>query len=163
MSMALMDVYNEHRIKAAGTFAPDFVLPDQEGNEVSLSQLMHEGMVLLYFYSHDGHPGVAAELEDLNNYYKKFRQVGIVPVALSSDDVATHKKYAEQNDIMIPLLADPDYETARAYGTYNSSGVNSRASFIISQDQEIVRVYSEQRVRPHIREIYVNVKETLLD
>ncbi len=163
MIMALMDIYNEHRIKAAGTIAPEFVLPDQEGNEVSLSQLMNEGMVLLYFYSHDGHPGVAGELEDLNNHYKKFRQLGMVPVAVSSDDVATHKKYAERNDIMIPLLADPDYEIARAYGTYNSSGVNSRASFIISQDQEIVRVYTEQRMRPHIREIYGNVKETLLD
>ncbi|HKJ67504.1 MAG TPA: redoxin domain-containing protein, partial [bacterium] len=162
-AMALMDVYNEHRIKAAGTFAPDFALPDQEENEVSLSQLMNEGMVLLYFYSHDGHPGVDAELKDLNASYKKFRQMGIVPVAVSSDDVATHKKYAEENDIMIPLLADPDYAVARAYGTYNSSGVNSRASFIISSDQEIVRVYTEQRMRPHVRELYVNVKETLLD
>ncbi|MEJ2051439.1 MAG: redoxin domain-containing protein [Calditrichota bacterium] len=78
--MGLMDVYNENRVKPAGSPAPDFELPDQDGNEVSLQQLMNEGLVLLFFYSRDGDPGVSQELATLNEYYKKFRRLKIVPV-----------------------------------------------------------------------------------
>ncbi len=161
--MGLMDIYNEHRVNAAGTKAPDFVMLDQDGNQVSLSQLMNEGMVLLFFYSKDGDPGVSQELEELNKFYKKFRELDIVPVAVSSDEVSTHKKYAEKHQLIVPLLADPDYKVSKAYGVYNTSGINSRVTFIISQDQEIVRVYTEQRMRLYIKDLYNNVRETLLD
>lgn len=161
--MGLMDVYNENRVQPAGSAAPDFVLPDQDGHDVSLSQLTKEGLVLLYFYSGDGDPGVAGELAELNRYYRKFREYGVVPVAISSDTVERHLQYANEHEIIIPLLADPRHEASKAYGVYNSSGINSRVSFIVSQDQEIVRVYAEQRTRSHVKEIYTNIRETLLD
>jgi len=161
--MGLMDIYNENRVQPAGSTAPDFVLPDQDGHDVSLSQLINEGLVLLYFYSRDGDPGVAEELAELNRYYKKFREFGVVPVVISSDPVERHLRYADEHEIIVPLLADPRQEVSKAYGVYNSSGINSRVSFIVSRDQEIVRVYSEQRTRSHVKEIYTNIRETLLD
>lgn len=161
--MGLMDVYNENRVKPAGSPAPDFELPDQDGNEVSLQQLMNEGLVLLFFYSRDGDPGVSQELATLNEYYKKFRRLKIVPVAISSDAVERHFQYANDHEIVIPLLSDADQKVSKAYGVYNSSGVNSRVSFIISQEQEIVRVYSEQRIKSHVEEMYSNIRNTLID
>ncbi|MEJ2051440.1 MAG: redoxin domain-containing protein [Calditrichota bacterium] len=61
------------------------------------------------------------------------------------------------------MLSDADQKVSKAYGVYNSSGVNSRVSFIISQEKEIVRVYSEQRIKSHVEEMYSNIRNTLID
>lgn len=161
--MSLIEEYNEKRAKAAGTSAPTLALLDQHGTQTTLKQLLNDGMALLFFYSKDGAPGVSDELAQLNTYRERFQQLGITPVGISQDDVETHKKYAEENDLELTLLADPGNEASKAYGTWYESGVNARVSFIVSRDQEIVRVYADQRVRSHIKEMYTNAKETLVE
>ncbi len=161
--MALMDVYGESHVKAAGTLAPRFILVDQKGTSITLDQLINDGMAMLFFYSRDGHPGVSQELAELDEFYEKFRELDISPVGISADDQQTHAQYAKKHSIRLPLLADPDFEVANLYGVYNDNGNNTRVSFIVNPDQEIVRVYPFQRVRSHIKEVYTNVMETLVD
>ena len=161
--MALMDVYGEYHIKAAGTLAPRFILRDQEGTSITLDQLINDGMALLFFYSRDGHPGVSKELAELDEFYGKFREFNISPVAISSDDEKTHSRFAKKHDFTLPLLADPDFEVAKQYGVWNENGNNTRVTFLINQDQEIVRVYPFRRLRSHVKELYTNVMETLVD
>ncbi|MBS1271584.1 MAG: putative peroxiredoxin bcp [Candidatus Marinimicrobia bacterium] len=163
MEIDIATDFGEQRVKSAGTKAPNFTLPDQHDDVVTLQQLISNGMALLFLYSRDGDPGVSEELATLNEYQERFEKLGITPVAISQDDVATHKKYTSENNITLPLLADPENEVSEAYGTHYDSGVNARVSFIISRELEIVRVYTDQRVRSHIKEIYTNVKETLVD
>lgn len=158
-----MDVYNETRVIAAGTQAPRFMLPAQDGQSVTLDQLINDRMALLFFYSKNGHPGVSQELGELNEYYNKFREVSVNPVAISSDDDDSHRQYANKHKFEIPLLADPTYEVAKYYGVWNSNGNNSRVTFIISKEQEIVRVYADQRIRSHVKEVYTNIVETLVE
>jgi|GEM_PF-1825777 len=163
MEIDIAKDFGEHRVKPAGSEGPAFKLPDQDGNMISLNQLTSHGMALLFMYSRNGEPGVSQELAELNEYQARFKKLGITPVGISQDDMETHKNYAEKNDISLPLLADPQNKVSEAYGTHYDSGVNARVSFIVSRDQEIVRVYADQRLRSHIKEIYTNVKETLVE
>jgi len=158
-----MSTIDEFTLKPAGELAPPFRLPDQEGNTASLEQLTSSGLAMLYFYSQDGAPGVTEEVLELDAYRERFAKLGITPVAISNDDQEIHKTFAETHHLSVRLLADPDYAVAREYGVYNKSGVNSRVTFLIDQDREIVRVYPSRRMRPHIREIYQNIRETMLE
>lgn len=161
--MNYMSTIDEFTIKPAGELAPDFSLKDQHGESVSLRKLLSEGMALLYFYSSDGAPGVSSEVQELNDYRDKFGEFDISIAAISNDDQETHQSFAEDRSLTIRLLADPDYSVAKAYGVYNESGVNSRVTFIVAQDGEIVRVFPSQRMRSHIMEVYENVRETLIE
>ncbi len=154
---------DEFTIKPAGEMAPDFSLQDQSGKKVSLRSLLSGGMALLFFYSRDGAPGVSAELEELDTYRDKFGEMDIQVAAISSDDPETHEAYAKAQDLSIRLLADPEYSAAKSYGIYNKSGENSRVTFIVAQDGEIVRVFPSRRMRSHIFEVYENVRETLIE
>ncbi len=152
--MALMQEYNEQRLKAAGEKAPPFVLTNQDGHKVTLSQLLRNGYAILYFYSHDGAPGLAEEIQRLDEYQEKFQEMGASVVAISQDDVKTHKKYATEHQLSLPLLADTDQKISEQYGVASASGLNVRATFVVDHTQEIVRIFSSRRVRNHIEDIY---------
>jgi len=155
--MSLMQEYNETRLKAAGEKAPSFVLHDQNGHKVTLNQLIADGYAILYFYSHDGAPGLEEELQELNEYQTKFQEMGGYVAAISQDDVKTHKTYSDKNNLSLTLLADPDQSVANQYGVKSTSGVNVRATFVVEQNQEIVRIFSSRRSRSHIEDIYTNL------
>jgi len=155
--MSLMQEYNETRLKAAGEKAPSFVLHDQKGHKVTLNQLISDGYAILYFYSHDGAPGLEEELLELNEYQEKFQKMGGRVAAISQDTVETHKSYADKQNLSLTLLADPDQEVADQYGVKSTSGINVRATFVVDQHQEIVRIFSSRRSRSHIEDIYMNL------
>ena len=156
--MSLMYEYNEQRLKAAGEPAPEFNLPDQHGDRVTLKKLLSDGLAILYFYSHDGAPGMTDELHDLNSYREKFKSLGAKVAAISTDDAESHASYAAENEISIPLLADPDQEISRQYGVVSEAGVNRRTTFVINRDREIIRVFASRRMTNHIEEVYHNLK-----
>lgn len=150
--------YNEKHLKAAGESAADFTLLNQDGDKVSLQSLLSDGFTILYFYSRDGAPGLAGELQDVNDYQDKFRAMGAKIVAISNDDVNTHAAYAKEHNITVPLLADPDQKVSEKYGVVSEAGTVRRTTFVVKANREIVRVFASRRVQKHIKEVYENIK-----
>jgi peroxiredoxin len=122
----------------AGQRAPDFKLPDQEGKEVSLGDLLEEGRnVVLVFYPLDFSPVCTDQLNVYQEVLEDLEAAGARLVGISVDSAFCHKAFQQHLGITIPLLADfePKGEVARAYGAYiNSRGHNKRALVMIGPD-----------------------------
>jgi peroxiredoxin len=122
----------------AGQQAPDFTLPDQEGKEVSLGDLLADGRnVVLVFYPLDFSPVCTDQLNVYQEVLEDLEAAGAKLVGISVDSAFCHKAFQQHLGISIPLLADfePKGEVARAYGAYiNSRGHNKRALVMIGPD-----------------------------
>ena len=119
-----------------GTPAPDFTLPDQDGNEVSLSALRGERVVLV-FYPLDFSPVCTDQLNVYQEVLSELEGRGAKLYGVSVDSAWCHKAFQGHLGISIPLLADfhPKGAVARAYGVYNEDrGVTERALVMIGPD-----------------------------
>ena len=121
-----------------GTPAPDFTLPDQHGNEVSLEDLRGRTSVLV-FYPLDFSPVCTDQLNVYQEVLSDLEAEGARLYGISVDSAYAHKAFAEKSNLTIPLLADfhPKGEVARRFGVYNEErGVAARALVMI--DPEVV-------------------------
>ena len=100
-----------------GTVAPDFTLPDQDGQPHTLSDY-HGQKVVLYFYPKDNTPGCTRQACAFAGAYAEFQQRGIEVIGISRDSVASHVKFAEKYNLPFILLADPELEAIRAYDVW---------------------------------------------
>ena len=119
-----------------GSPAPDFTLPDQDGNEVSLSGLRGHRVVLA-FYPNDFSPVCTDQLNVYQEVLAELEERGTKLYGVSVDSAFCHKAFQGHLGIAIPLLADfnPKGEVARAFGVYNEKyGVAARALVLIGPD-----------------------------
>ena len=100
-----------------GTAAPDFTLPDQNGNMHSLSDYKGQ-KVILYFYPKDMTSGCSKQACGFAELYPQFREKDAVIIGISKDTVASHKKFEEKYGLPFTLLSDPDLEVIRAYDVW---------------------------------------------
>ena len=131
----------------AGDKAPDFILPDAEGNMVSLSDFAGR-KVVLYFYSRDNTPGCTRQACAFAGAYEGFKRQDIAVIGVSRDSVASHKKFAEKHSLPFILLSDAERRAIEPYGVWVekklygkvSMGVQ-RATFIIDEAGVIEKVF----------------------
>ena len=119
-----------------GTRAPDFTLPDQDGNDVSLSDLEGQTSVLV-FYPMDFSPTCTDQLNVYQEVLPELEAKGAKLYGISVDSSFAHKAFREQLGVSIPLLADfnPKGEVAQAYGVYiDERGHNQRALVMVGPD-----------------------------
>src|SRR5437879_4958990 len=100
-----------------GEQAPDFTLPDQHGNPVSLSGLRGQ-TVVIYFYPKADTPGCTAQACGVRDHSPDYAQEGAVVLGISPDPVKRIAKFAEKYHLEFPLLADEDHAVAEAYGVW---------------------------------------------
>ena len=120
----------------AGTPAPDFSLPDQDGNEVSLESLRGRRVVLV-FYPSDFSPVCTDQLNVYQEVLGELRERGVELYGVSVDSNWAHRAFRQHLGVDIPLLADfhPKGEVAKAYGLWSESyGVAKRALVMIGPD-----------------------------
>ena len=135
-----------------GTTAPNFTLPDKDGNAVSLSDFLGK-RVVLYFYPRDNTPGCTRQACAFAGAYKDFEARDVVVIGISRDSVASHVKFAEKYNLPFTLLSDPELVAIQAYGVWQekklygkvSMGV-VRTTFIIDEQGNIEHVMP--RVKP---------------
>jgi peroxiredoxin Q/BCP len=139
-----------------GKPAPDFTLPDQHGEDVSLKSF--EGKpVVLYFYPRDATPGCTTEACDFRDARAEYEEAGAVVLGVSPDTVASHRKFAEKHGLPFTLLADPEKEVIQAYGVWKektmygktSMGVE-RTTVVIDRDGVVRRVFPKVKVAGHV-------------
>lgn len=100
-----------------GTIAPDFSLPDQNGEIHSLKDYRGQ-KVILYFYPKDNTPGCSKQACGFGELYPQIQQKGAVVLGVSKDSIASHKKFEEKFSLPFTLLSDPELSAIQAYGVW---------------------------------------------
>ena len=100
-----------------GTKAPDFSLPDQNGQEHSLADYQNQ-KIILYFYSKDMTSGCTKQACGFAELYPQFQEKGAVIIGVSKDSVASHKKFEEKYGLPFVLLSDPELQAIQAYDVW---------------------------------------------
>ena len=89
-----------------GSQAPDFTLPDQNGESVSLSDFRGQ-TVVLYFYPKDSTPGCTRQARAFAGVHEELQALGAVVLGVSRDSSSSHLRFAQKNDLPFRLLSDP--------------------------------------------------------
>lgn len=137
---------------ACGDPAPDFELPDQDGNPVRLTTLLATGPVVLYFYPADFTPVCTREACCFRELQPGLGKQGVTVVGVSPQDSASHARFRARHALPFPLLADPDKRVIRAYDCDGPMGWGvKRVTYLIERDQRIVEaVQAGFRISRHV-------------
>ena len=130
-----------------GTKAPEFTLPDQNGQLHSLADYAGK-KVILYFYSKDMTSGCTKQACGFAELYPQFTEKGAAVIGISKDTVASHKKFEEKYSLPFILLSDPDLTVIQAYDVWKekkSSGKVTmgvvRTTYLIDENGIIVKAF----------------------
>ena len=140
----------------AGDAAPDFTLPDQDGRELSLSNLRGRAVVL-YFYPRADTPGCTTQACGVRDHFEDYVETHAAQViGVSPDEVSDVKKFHEKYDLNFTLLADADHAVAEAYGAWGEKSMYGkkymgvqRATFLIDPDGKIAKVFPKVSPKTH--------------
>lgn len=111
-----------------GTKAPDFVLSDKDGNEVSLSSFLGR-KVVLYFYPRDNTPGCSRQACAFAESFEEFKNLDVAVIGISKDSVSSHVKFAEKYNLPFVLLSDPEHNVIEAFGAWQEKKNYGKVSF----------------------------------
>lgn len=143
----------------AGDEAPDFALPDADGNTVRLSDYRGR-KVVLYFYPKDDTPGCTQEACSFRDNLARLTSAGAVVLGVSPDTPKSHRKFADKYGLPFPLLSDVGASVAQTYGVWvkkNRYGREymgiERTTFVIDEAGRIHRVFPKVKVAGHVEEV----------
>ena len=99
----------------AGMKAPEFTLPDKDGNEVSLGSFLGKGTpVVVYFYPKDSTPGCTKQACAFRDAYADYEKLGVPVIGISKDSVKSHGNFALKQNLPFTLLSDPELKAIQA-------------------------------------------------
>lgn len=143
----------------------DFTLPNQQGEDVSLSDFKGK-KVVLYFYPKDMTPGCTTQACDFRDEHENFSELNAVIIGVSPDPAASHQKFIAKHDLPFLLLADGDHKLAKEFGTWilkNNFGKEyygiERSTFIIDEEGKLEKEFRKVRVKGHVEEALNYMKE----
>ncbi|WP_321391290.1 thioredoxin-dependent thiol peroxidase [Emcibacter sp.] len=142
-----------------GQKAPEFKLPDETGNEVSLSDFKGKNVVL-YFYPKDSTPGCTNEARDFSGLIGKFDACNTVVLGASKDSVKRHQNFIAKQDLKVKLISDEDGTLCEAYTVWvlkklygrEYMGIE-RATFLIDDEGVIRNIWRKVKVKGHAEEV----------
>ncbi|WP_322176330.1 thioredoxin-dependent thiol peroxidase [Acutalibacter caecimuris] len=142
-----------------GMKAPEFTLPDKDGNMVSLADFAGK-KVVLYFYPRDNTPGCTRQACAFASAYEEFKNINAVVIGVSKDSVTSHQKFAEKHGLPFILLSDPERAAIEAYGVWQekknygkvSMGV-VRSTFVIDENGVVEKVMPKVKPDTNAAEI----------
>ena len=122
----------------AGAQAPEFELENDQGGETTLSDLLQNGPLILYFYPADFTPGCTLEACSIRDIHNDIQSVGLQVAGVSPQDADSHRRFRDQHDLPFILLSDPDKVAIKLYDVDGPFGIGvRRATFLINQDGTI--------------------------
>jgi thioredoxin-dependent peroxiredoxin len=139
-----------------GDDAPDFTLPDADGNQVSLSSLRGK-RVIVYFYPAAMTPGCTKEAIDFRNALPELDAAGVAVVGISPDKEPKLAKFRDRDELTFPLLSDTDTKVLQAYGAYGEKKLYGktmigviRSTFVIDADGKIEKALYNVKATGHV-------------
>jgi peroxiredoxin Q/BCP len=149
----------------SGQTAPDFTLPDQDGNEVTLSAL-RGSPVVLYFYPKADTPGCTTQACGVRDHLPDYSSAGATVLGVSPDPVKAVKKFHDKFDLGFELLADADHAVCDSYGVWVEKSMYGRtywgaqrATFIIDADGVVAHVIPKVTPKTHDDEVLKALSE----
>ena len=149
----------------AGSQAPDFSLPDENGELRHLSDYRGK-VVVLYFYPKDDTPGCTTEACGFRDQYQDYEKAGVSVIGVSPDDVKKHQKFKTKYNLPFTLLADTDHTVCELYGVWGRKKFMGkeydgvfRTTFLIGKDGTILRVFENVKPEGHSQEILKVLEE----
>ena len=144
---------------SVGTKAPDFTLPDQNGDEHSLSDYRGQ-KVILYFYPKDNTAGCTKQACGFGELYPQFREKGAVVLGVSKDSVRSHKNFETKHNLPFTLLSDPELTAIKAYDVWKEKknygrtymGI-VRTTYLIDEEGVIVRAMDKVKAAKNPEEM----------
>ncbi|GHG28126.1 MULTISPECIES: peroxiredoxin [Amycolatopsis] len=146
----------------AGDLAPDFTLPDDRGQERTLSDFLATGPVVLFFYPAAMTSGCTAESCHFRDLAAEFAAVGAHRVGISPDAITKQRAFADANGFDYPLLSDVEGEVAKQFGVWRKLLPlhTKRATFVIGEDRRIIaKIKSELNFTVHADEALKILRE----
>jgi peroxiredoxin Q/BCP len=142
-----------------GQLAPDFTLPDQDGNTVKLSELRGQPVVV-YFYPKADTPGCTTQACGVRDHRDDYRRAGAVVLGISPDPVASVKRFHDKYDLGFTLLADEDHAVAESYGVWVEKSMYGRkywgaqrATFVIDSEGIVAQVIPKVSPATHDQQV----------
>jgi thioredoxin-dependent peroxiredoxin len=128
-----------------GRPAPDFELPDQNGNPVRLSHYRGRSAVVVYFYPKDDTTGCTIEACRFRDDFEKFRMTGAEIIGISDDSTESHDRFARKYQLPFTLLSDKGGKVRKLYGVKKTFGlIPGRVTFVIDRQGIVRHVFSSQ-------------------
>jgi peroxiredoxin Q/BCP len=138
-----------------GDDAPDFELPDHDGNPVRLSDL-RGNPVVLYFYPRADTPGCTTQACGVRDRRADYEAAGATVLGVSPDPVSRVKRFHDKRDLNFTLLADEDHAVSERYGVWGEKSMYgkkymgaSRTTFIIDRDGTVAHVIPKASPKTH--------------
>ncbi len=142
-----------------GELAPDFTLPGDTGELVTLSELRGKPVVL-YFYPRDNTSGCTTQACGIRDAWSEFEAAGAVVLGVSPDGVSSHAKFRGDFELPFTLLADTDHAVAEAYGVWAEKSRYGRtymgivrSTFVIGADGTVVKTIRNVRAATHAADV----------
>ena len=142
-----------------GDKAPDFLIPDYDGEEVALSGFRGK-KVVLYFYPKDNTPGCTKEACSFRDGHAEIKKRGAVVLGVSVDLVSSHTKFRDKYALNFPLLSDVNKDVVQAYGVWKEKSLYGRkfmgierTTFIIDEEGKIASIFPKVKVDKHLEEV----------
>ena len=143
----------------AGTDAPDFTLPRDGGETVTLSGF-RSGKVVLYFYPKDDTPGCTLEAQDFTALKAQFDAANTTVIGISKDSAAKHEKFCKKYGLSVILVSDENGTTCEDYGVWTEKSMYGktymgieRTTFLIDGAGKVARVWNKVSVKGHAEEV----------
>ena len=144
---------------AVGDLAPDFTAQTDGGDEVKLSDLRGQ-RVVLYFYPKDSTPGCTLEACAFRDAQADFSTKDAVILGVSADSVKSHDRFSARHELPFRLVSDPDHSIAESYGAWREKTLFGkkymgivRSTFVIGKDGRLEAVYDKVKVLGHVAEV----------
>ena len=144
--------------------APDFTLPDQNGNAVALKSFRGK-TVVLFFYPKADTPGCTIEACGFRDAYKKIEKTGAVVLGISADSSQAQKKFEDKYELPYTLLADTDKKVCEAFGVIKEKNMYgkkvmgiARTTFVIGPDGKITHIFNNVKADGHAEEVLAYLK-----
>jgi thioredoxin-dependent peroxiredoxin len=136
---------------AMGGRAPEFTLPDQDEQSISLSTLLRHGPLILYFYPADFTPGCTRQACAIRDLHKEIQQVGLDIAGISPQTPQSHRSFREKYKLPFTLLSDVDKFVIRMYDVQGPLGIGvRRATYLVDQARYIrAAVLADFRITQH--------------
>ncbi|WP_371224544.1 peroxiredoxin [Roseovarius sp. 2305UL8-3] len=139
--------------------APDFTLPRDGGDEITLSAL-RPGAVVLFFYPRDDTSGCTKEAIAFTGLTSEFEAAGVTILGISKDSVAKHDKFRDKHSLGVALLSDEHGDVCERYGVWKEKSMYGkkfmgieRSTFLIDGEGKIVRIWPKVKVPGHAEEV----------
>lgn len=128
-----------------GDKVPVFSLPDQDGKTFDLATVAGKQPLVIYFYPKDETSVCTKEACSFRDSYEEFKKLGALVIGISSDNVASHKSFAQHHNLPFTLLSDTDQQVRKLFGVPKTFVIPGRVTYVVDKRGIVIHTFNSMR------------------